>query len=230
MEFTAEEKKELNKFLDDYEYLLKEGDYVTFLKKYRERNQNTLDALYYRFVELVEDSFNLNIEWFIKNDPDFYWIKYFGQGSNITHINIPTGVTRISSRAFLNCSNLKTVSISENSQLIEIGGYAFFNCPSLTSINIPDSVTSIQVGAFSHCSSLTTVTISENSQLAFIGPDAFYNCSSLTSIYIPGSVTKIGTSAFEKCSNLTIYCEAASKPSGWNSSWNDSNRPVVWGV
>ena len=70
MEFTPEEKKKLNTFLDDYEYLLQEGDYVTFLKKYRE--QNLTGALYYKFVDLVKDSFHLNIEWFIKNDPDFY--------------------------------------------------------------------------------------------------------------------------------------------------------------
>ena len=72
MEFTTEEKKKLNAFLDDYEYLLEEGDYVTFLKKYREQNKNAHDALYYAFVDLIKDTFGLNIEWFIKNDPDFY--------------------------------------------------------------------------------------------------------------------------------------------------------------
>jgi len=42
-------------------------------------------------------------------------------------------------------------------------------------------------------------------------------------------VTSIGSSAFYNCSSLTIYCEVTSKPSGWSSSWNESNRPVVWG-
>lgn len=63
MEFTTEQKKELNEFIDKYEYLLEEGDYVTFLKKYREQNKNVLDeALYYAFVDLVKDNFGLNIE------------------------------------------------------------------------------------------------------------------------------------------------------------------------
>jgi uncharacterized repeat protein (TIGR02543 family) len=62
-----------------------------------------------------------------------------------------------------------------------------------------------------------------------IGNSAFRGCISLTSVTIENSVTSIGSSAFYGCSSLTIYCEAASKPSGWNSSWNSSNRPVVWG-
>ena len=72
MEFTAEEKKKLNAFLDDHEYLLEEGDYVTFLNEYVKQNKNVRDALYYAFVDLVSDIFGLNIEWFIENDPDFY--------------------------------------------------------------------------------------------------------------------------------------------------------------
>ena len=62
-----------------------------------------------------------------------------------------------------------------------------------------------------------------------IGSSAFRYCTGLTSITIPNSVTSIEFSAFEGCTNLTIYCEAKSEPSGWNSFWNSSNRPVVWG-
>jgi hypothetical protein len=63
-----------------------------------------------------------------------------------------------------------------------------------------------------------------------IGEYAFEDCLSLTSVVIPDSVTSIGASAFSGYSSLTIYCEASSKPSGWDSDWNYHSRPVVWGI
>ena len=106
----------------------------------------------------------------------------------------------------------------------------------IITINIPNSithkgqvyaVTTIGDYAFSECSSLTNITIPNS--VNSIGDSAFYNCSSLTNIIIPISVTSIDFYAFYNCSSLTIYCEAGSQPSGWNSRWNTSNCPVVWG-
>ena len=62
-----------------------------------------------------------------------------------------------------------------------------------------------------------------------IAKSGFTGCDKLVSIEIPDSVTSIGDSAFGGCLSLTIYCEATSKPSGWNYYWNLDNRPVVWG-
>ena len=93
---------------------------------------------------------------------------------------------------------------SYNGENYVINDRAFYGCTSLTSVTIPDSVTSIGSFAFSYCTSLTRVTI-------------------------PGNVTSIGGDVFTMCTNLTIYCEAGSHPSGWNTNWNYSNCPVVWG-
>ncbi len=145
--------------------------------------------------------------------------------SSLTSIEMPSGVTSIGNSAFWGCSSLTSIEIP--SGVTSIGSAAFYNCSSLTSIEIPSSVTSIGERAFYNCSSLTSVEIP--SSVTSIGDRAFYGCSSLTSIVIPSSVTSIGNDAFEGCGSLTIYCEAKSKPSEWNSYWNDDNRPVVWG-
>ena len=146
--------------------------------------------------------------------------RAFYNNDTITSVVIPDSVATIGSSAFSGCSNLTTVTISENSQLTSIGYNAFSGCSSLTSIYIPDSVTTIGEYAFVSCSNLIIVTISENSQLTTIGEYAFSHCSSLTSIYIPDSVTTIEEFVFYNCSKLTIYCEASSEPSGWAYSWN----------
>ena len=91
--------------------------------------------------------------------------------------------------------------IGENSQLKEIGDYAFNGCTSLTSITIPSSVTSIGDYAFSSCSSLTSVTIPDS--VTSIGNSAFNGCTSLTSVTIGDCVTSIGNSAFNGCTSLT---------------------------
>lgn len=75
-------------------------------------------------------------------------------------------------------------------------------------------------------SSIKSVTITGGNIPSY----AFHNCSGLTSVTIPDSVTSIDRDAFRGCSKLKIYCEAISKPSGWNGGWNSGNRPVIWGV
>ncbi len=145
--------------------------------------------------------------------------------SSVTYKNKTYSVTSIGSEAFYNCYSLKSITIPNS--VTSIGDYAFYDCSSLKSITIPNSVTSIGDDAFYSCDSLTSITIPNS--VTSIGGYAFYNCTSLTSVTIPNSVTSIGYAAFEYCYSLTIYCEATSKPSGWNYSWNDSNRPVVWG-
>ena len=172
---------------------------------------------------------------------------------SLTSIEIPSSVTSIGDYAFYYCISLTSITFGENSQLASIGSEAFDWCRSLTSIEIPNSVTSIGESAFSSCHSVTSIVISSNvtrisdrtfkscssltsieipSNLTSIGLEAFRDCSSLTSIVIPSSVTSIDMCAFDWCRSLTIYCEAESKPSGWDSDWNilelGGRVPVVW--
>ncbi|MBE6624991.1 MAG: TIR domain-containing protein [Ruminococcaceae bacterium] len=144
--------------------------------------------------------------------------------TSLTSVTIPDSVTTIGNGAFWNCTSLTSVTIPDS--VTSMGGGAFWGCTSLTSITIPDSVTTIGEYAFKECTLLESIVIPDS--VTTIGDFAFWGCTSLTSITIPNSVTTIGEHAFDYCTSLTIYCEAQSGPSDWNSSWNDSSRPVVW--
>ena len=162
----------------------------------------------------------------------------FSGCSSLSSITIPDSVTSIGSYAFYNCTGLTSVYISDIAAWCGIdfnGSYTnplsyahnlYLNGELVTDLAIPDSVTSIRDYAFYNCSDLTSITIPDG--VTSIGYRAFSGCRGLTSIIIPDSVTSLGEDALSGCDALVIYCEAASKPSGWNSNWNSSRRPVVW--
>ena len=74
-------------------------------------------------------------------------------------------------------------------KVTKIGDNAFIDCTELTSVTIPDGVTSIDETAFLGCTSLTSVTIPDS--VTSIKSKAFFNCTSLKSVTIPASVTNI---------------------------------------
>ena len=79
-------------------------------------------------------------------------------------------------------------------------------------------VDGIGFGAFSHHNKLKEVTIPDT--ITSIGGQAFAFCENLKTLVIPDSVTLIGPNAFLGCNSLVIYCEAESKPEGWDETWN----------
>ena len=146
------------------------------------------------------------------------------EGTSNTHFGYIFGARSYSYNQSCVPISLKKVVITSATN---IGANAFLDCNSITQIVLSNSVTSIYYNAFRKCSSLTEIIIPTS--VASISDSAFYDCSSLTEIVIPASVTKVGYDAFYNCSSLTIYCEAESQPRGWNSKWNSSRCPVVWG-
>ena len=91
--------------------------------------------------------------------------------------------------------NIKNVEIPTN--IISIGGYAFYCCRSLTDVTIPNSVTSVAYAAFHGCSGLTSITIPDS--VTSIGNGAFSDCISLTSISISNNITSIAEYTFYIC-------------------------------
>lgn len=123
--------------------------------------------------------------------------------------------------------SLKTVVITKQTT---ISSYMFYKCSNLTSVTLADNTELIAASAFANCTNLTTINIP--STVTTIGESAFEYCSNLTDVVIPVAVTSIGQWAFSDCDKLTtIYCEIeeANVPSTWNSNWKDNTTTVVYG-
>ncbi|GHU87451.1 hypothetical protein FACS189476_02930 [Spirochaetia bacterium] len=116
-----------------------------------------------------------------------------GKQADFTSVVIPSGVTQIGEKAFMNNRKLKTVTIPEGVQII---GNSAFSGTGLTTVSIPSTVTNIGGSAFNG-SNLGSITLS--SGLTSLNGRIFYNCKSLTSIIIPEGVTTIEGEAFSGC-------------------------------
>ena len=154
-----------------------------------------------------------------KNDvsnPLYYAHNLYLNNKLVTDFVIPDSITSISAYAFIGCSALKGVYITDLEKWCEFsfGDYSsnplyyahnlYLNNQLVTDLVIPDSVTSIGAYAFTGCSGLTSVTIPDG--VTSIKDYAFAYCSGLTNITIPDGVKSIGYRAFYNCSGLTkIY-------------------------
>lgn len=104
-------------------------------------------------------------------------------------------VTKISHKAFYECTGLTEINFSNN--LAYIDNLAFAYCSGLTELSIPNNVTTIGDNAFQACSGLTSVILSEN--LSKISTRTFSGCNKLDEINIPQKVKSIETYAFAGC-------------------------------
>ena len=125
---------------------------------------------------------------------------YAFNGTNVTSITLPSGMTALDGYALYGASKLTTVKFP--SGLTSIGSYAFEFCTSLKSITIPNTVTSIGTGAFYGCNSLASVNLGTG--VKTIGKCAFTN-TALTSVTIPKSTTSIGEYAFGYTYSDSVY-------------------------
>ena len=123
----------------------------------------------------------------------------FVQCSDITSLYISEGITKIGDDAFRQCFSLDSIFIPES--VTEIGNCAFQYCEKLKTINIPIGVTAIGYSTFEGCKNLTSIAIPDG--IESIGSRAFKGCANLTSIVIPQNVKSIGQFAFSDCEMIT---------------------------
>lgn len=139
---------------------------------------------------------------FVPLDDGTYEV-YLAGDKDATTVVIPStyndkAVTSIGNFAFLNCTNLTSVTIPNS--ITNIAESAFQGCTALTSIEIPTNVTNIEDAAF-YGTGLESIQIPTS--VTHIGASAFANCTKLKSFEFPTSITTIGKSMFAGCISLT---------------------------
>lgn len=125
--------------------------------------------------------------------------------SGLTSIEIPDSVVELEGSAFEGCENLKTVKLSANLKLLDVG--VLRGCLNLNNVIIPDSVEIIETGAFQNCVILTNLVLSAN--IKKIGSQAFEG-SGLTQFEVPSGITEIEESCFKWNSDLNSVTISAS--------------------
>ncbi len=105
-------------------------------------------------------------------------------GTKLTELVIPEGVTNICSFAFYNCKSLTSVIIGNS--VTAIDEEVFYGCTNLVSVTIGNSVTSIESSTFKDCTSLKSITIPKS--VFSIGLGAFDGCTNLTDVFYGGHV------------------------------------------
>ena len=132
-------------------------------------------------------------------NPLYYAKNLYLNGSAISTLEIPDGVTDISAFAFENAENVTALSLPDG--MFSIGKSAFSGCTMLKTVRLPYGLYSIGDSAFSFCGSLTRLSLPES--LNDVGSYAFYRCGSLKSVYLPLELDVIESYLFAGCSALT---------------------------
>ncbi|KAK8883702.1 hypothetical protein M9Y10_042800 [Tritrichomonas musculus] len=141
-------------------------------------------------------------------ESDNYDVLIFAR-RDIKDVIIPSFVRKIGSRAFEDCTYLRSIVFSDDSQLVSIGDHAFASS-SINEILIPSTVKRIGNFAFNYCLKLKKVFFMDDSDLFSIGKYAF-NSSSITSIILPPKLSVIGKFALY-CDNFQIIEISGSSP------------------
>lgn len=127
----------------------------------------------------------------------------FAKNAKIKKLTIGKSVTKIASKAFINCTELKSLVIPDS--VISLGSSAFAQNTGLEELTLGNSLDDIGDRAFEMCSSLQTVIIPNS--VTRIGVYAFNKCTNLRSVVIGNSVANLSSNAFNGCDSLkTVTC------------------------
>ncbi len=147
----------------------------------------------------------------------------------IQTLQFPSTLHLMMDSAFRNCMDLTSVDLSRATELTRLESRVFAECSNLRKVSFPESIWEIEGYAFAGCSKLESIRLSKTS---VIGDFAFFNCTSLREVYLIDTVlTELGGYAFSNCSpDLTIYVSGSNSEFVENSiksEYNDSIKVVL---
>lgn len=116
---------------------------------------------------------------------------------NVRKVNVSKGITRIGSCAFANLPELQEV-IFDGHDVTGIGWGAFLNCKQLRTISLPVSVKNIETIAFANCDALGSIKLPDQCR---VGDQAYASCDNLKSIEL-SPTTLLGHYVFAGETNI----------------------------
>lgn len=142
-------------------------------------------------------------------------------GSAIGSFSLPTGLTDVGWRCFLNCTSLTgELAVSPN-LMSAMQGYVFTGCAGFTSLDLEEGMTTIKEGSFSGCAGLQgSLTIP--STVTNIQTLAFNGCVGLSGpLVLPAGAVELGERCFLDC---TGFSGALAIPSACNTIGREAFR------
>lgn len=117
-------------------------------------------------------------------------------------------VKQVASAAFFGCTEVTSIEVP--SGITSFGQAAFYQCSAITSFDIPTTVTTIGEGTFSYCENLQEILIPKN--VKSIGTNAFAECENLTLVTVEWTTPiTINEDCFSNAANATLFVPCETK-------------------
>ena len=150
-----------------------------------------------------------------------------------TEVTIPDKIDKFEVRnigegAFMNCTNLKSVSLPDG--ITYIDDYAFENCTSLTELKLPKEIEHVGGGAVIGCTNLNKISIDENNPYFKVIDNTLYSKDGLEFILYPSGKREEHFKILEGVTIIEDYAfygaclESVEIPYGVESICNDAFR------
>ncbi|MGM9900324.1 MAG: leucine-rich repeat protein [Bacilli bacterium] len=157
---------------------------------------------------------------------------------NLKKLTLDGAITNIESSSFIDCSNITSLSISDNTHykidnniLYTIDGKKLIWCMPYNEneiINILPTTLVIYANAFKDVTKVREIVL--NKELKEIQTNAFNSLLELKKLVIDENVDITEQDICINTPGVTIYVISKSKGENWCEGWNTFNYPVVWGA